>query len=96
MDESRAKELDEIATTVLNDFLLELGITGDERSYLLAKIEAIAKEKDLLNAKSKLQECPNCGAHVISPLSSRCPNCHIKIVGWVTEDGTPVENWKPS
>jgi rubrerythrin len=96
MDKSRAKELDEIATTVLNDFILELGLTGEERSYLLAKIEAIAKEKDFLNAKSKLQECPNCGARVISPLSSRCPNCHVKIVGWMTEDGTPVENWKPS
>lgn len=46
MDKKRAKELDEIAMTVVNDFIFQIGITNVERSYLTSKIQEFTTEKE--------------------------------------------------
>lgn len=46
MNKQRAKELDEIATTVVNDFIFKVGITNVERSYLTSKIQEFTTEKE--------------------------------------------------
>ena len=46
MDKNRAKELDEIAQTVVNDFIFKVGITNVERSYLTSKIQEFTIEKE--------------------------------------------------
>ncbi len=46
MDKQRAKELDEIAMTVVNDFIFQIGITNVERSYLTSKIQEFTTEKE--------------------------------------------------
>jgi hypothetical protein len=39
--------------------------------------------------------CENCGAQVIAPLSSYCPNCGSEIQSWSDEEGQPVKGWAP-
>jgi hypothetical protein len=46
MNKQRAKELDEIAMTVVNDFIFKVGITNVERSYLTSKIQEFTTEKE--------------------------------------------------
>lgn len=46
MDKYRAKELDEIARTVVNDFIFRVGMTNVERSYLTSKIQEFTTEKE--------------------------------------------------
>lgn len=46
MNKHRAKELDEIAMTVVNDFIFEVGKTNVERSYLTSKIQEFTTEKE--------------------------------------------------
>jgi hypothetical protein len=46
MDKQRAKELDEIANAVVNDFIFQVGITNVERSYLTSKIQEFTIDKE--------------------------------------------------
>ena len=46
MNKQRAKELDGIAITVVNDFIFKVGITNVERSYLTSKIQEFTTEKE--------------------------------------------------
>lgn len=46
MDKQRAKELDEIAHTVVSDFIFQVGITNVERSYLTSKIQEFTIDKE--------------------------------------------------
>lgn len=46
MNKHRAKELDEIARTVVNDFIFRVGMTNVERSYLTSKIQEFTTEKE--------------------------------------------------
>jgi hypothetical protein len=46
MDKQRAEELDEIAKTVVNDFIFQVGITNVERSYLTSKIQEFTIDKE--------------------------------------------------
>lgn len=46
MNKKRAAELDEIARTVVNDFIFEIGKTNIERSYLTSKIQDMTIEKE--------------------------------------------------
>ena len=46
MDKQRAKQLDEIATIVVNDFIFQVGITNVERSYLTSKIQEFTIDKE--------------------------------------------------
>lgn len=46
MNKQRASELDEIAKTVVNDFIFQVGITNVERSYLTSKIKEFTTEKE--------------------------------------------------
>jgi hypothetical protein len=46
MDKQRANELDEIAKTVVNDFIFQVGITNVERSYLTSKIQEFTIDKE--------------------------------------------------
>ncbi len=46
MNKQRAIELDEIAMTVVNDFIFKVGITNVERSYLTSKIQEFTTEKE--------------------------------------------------
>lgn len=46
MNKQRAEELDEIAKTVVNDFIFQVGITNVERSYLTSKIQEFTIDKE--------------------------------------------------
>jgi hypothetical protein len=46
MNKQRAKELDNIAKTVVDDFIFAVGITNVERSYLTSKIQEFTTEKE--------------------------------------------------
>ena len=46
MNKNRAKDLDEIARTIVDDFIFEVGITNIERSYLTSKIQEFTIDKE--------------------------------------------------
>jgi hypothetical protein len=46
MNKHRAKELDEIAKTIVDDFIFKVGMTNVERSYLTSKIQEFTTEKE--------------------------------------------------
>lgn len=46
MDKQRSLELNEIAKTVVNDFIFKVGITNVERSYLASKIQEYTSDKE--------------------------------------------------
>lgn len=46
MNKQRVKELDNIAKTVVDDFIFAVGITNVERSYLTSKIQEFTIEKE--------------------------------------------------
>lgn len=46
MNKQRAKELNDIAMTVVNDFIFQVGITNVERLYLTSKIKEFTTEKE--------------------------------------------------
>lgn len=46
MDKQRAEELDNIARTVVDNFIFSVGITNVERSYLTSKIKEFTTDKE--------------------------------------------------
>jgi len=37
--------------------------------------------------EKRYHECPNCGACTILPFAPRCPNCFVKILYWLDNNG---------